>query len=102
MDAETRGWLAGLLEGEGWFGIYRVGARSGPEISVNMIDRDIIERVAELFGTKPYGPRIYKTRPEAQPYYRARLRGKRAAELMKQLYPMLGERRRQRIDEILR
>lgn len=52
-------WLAGLLEGEGYFGTINswVSGRCYryPRIGVNMTDRDVIDRVATLWEA----PRLY-------------------------------------------
>jgi hypothetical protein len=47
-------WVAGLLEGEGTFGM----SDRAICISINMIDRDIIERVGALLGGRVYGPHV--------------------------------------------
>lgn len=43
-------WLIGILEGEGSF--YANKKPQPPRVSVNMTDKDIIEKVAKLFGNK--------------------------------------------------
>ncbi|MFD4428405.1 hypothetical protein, partial [Nocardia sp. NPDC058497] len=96
-------WLAGLLEGEGSFAMIRsrVGGKvyRYPHIIVNMTDRDVIARVAGLFGGSVYDvPRYIEGRKLA---YRAQITGSGAAQWMKDLYPWLGKRRRSRIDEVL-
>jgi hypothetical protein len=65
-----------------------------------MTDRDVIERVASLFGTtvwegKPYAP------PSKLPYFKATATGTRAAILMRAIIPYIGKRRGDRIREIL-
>lgn len=100
-------WLAGLLEGEGSFMMCnnRGGGKTYryPKIVVGMTDRDIIERVAAIFGTSVYNLPDY-TYPQYQkprkPAYRAAVQGTKAAELMKALYPWLGARRRAKVDEV--
>lgn len=96
-------WLAGLLEGEGTFLMYRnhVGGRvyRYPKVAVNMTDEDIIERVAALFGTKVYVMPQYVEGRKQQ--WRAHATGSNAAAWMRRLYPLLGQRRRARIDEVL-
>jgi hypothetical protein len=97
-------WLAGLLEGEGSFMMVnnRVGGKlyRYPKVVVNMTDRDIIDRVATMFGTTTYEmPAPPKVSHKQQ--WRATVTGVKAAEWMRRLYPWLGERRRARIDEVL-
>ncbi|MFC9963614.1 hypothetical protein ACFVH4_05135 [Nocardia ignorata] len=101
-EAETA-WLAGLLEGEGSFAMIKchVGGKvyRYPKIVVNMTDRDIISRVADLFGGSVYDMPRYIEGRKAQ--YRAQITGSGAARWMQDLYPWLGERRRTRIDAVL-
>lgn len=96
-------WLAGLLEGEGYFGTInsRVAGRvyRYPRVGVTMSDQDVVQRVADLFGT-----RVTKVKPGPQsnlPTYRFTLVGSRAAEVMGRLRSWLGQRRRRQIDAAL-
>lgn len=71
-----------------------------PKIVVSMTDRDIIDRVADLFGTSTYViPN--KSPGNRKDAYRAQINGARAAALMAKLKPIMGARRSSRIDEIL-
>lgn len=55
-------WLAGLLEGEGSFGLdtralhkYKVStAPPAPYIKISMVDKDVIERVAVLVNKNSF------------------------------------------------
>ena len=106
-DAEL-GWLAGLLEGEGYFGIIRNhGKLNGdrtkvylyPRIGVSMTDRDVIERVARFWSGK-----VSVVKPAGvskKTSYRTHLFGKRAVRMMRLLRPLMGERRRKQIDNTL-
>jgi hypothetical protein len=96
-------WLAGLLEGEGYFGMIRsrVGGKvyRYPRVGVTMTDRDVIDRVAAMFDTK-----VYAVKPGPQSNlesYRFTLVGTRAAELMVALRPWMGGRRQAKIDATL-
>lgn len=94
-------WLSGLLEGEGSF----IQSPNGyPKITIAMTDRDVIERAAKLFGTRCRGPYEARTpRGErAKPTYRCESAGNRAMSWMMTLWPLLGERRREKIIEISR
>jgi len=97
-------WLAGLLEGEGSFGITRchVGGRVYlyPLIQLGMSDEDVIARVATLYGAA-YG-KVKPSRPGNKPRYRTTLTNQRAAALMTLLCPIMGTRRQARIREVLR
>jgi hypothetical protein len=90
-------WLAGLLEGEGYFGVYR-GSR--PVVEVKMVDRDVVQRVGELLGN-PVPVAIPAANERCQVQYRARVRGKGAEVVMRDLLPHMGKRRASRIREIL-
>lgn len=92
-------WLAGLLEGEGTFLKGPPSHPHSPVIAVVMTDKDIIERVASLFGTKFLAER--KRREHWKDPFSARLRGRRAALLMQKLYPYMGQRRKQQITDAL-
>jgi hypothetical protein len=95
-------WLAGLLEGEGSF---MKGTPSHPEshrIHVNMTDQDVIAKAAEIMGVNPSGP-YKRTGRDAQhkPHYFAILVGAKGIELMKQLRPLMGQRRQVQIDAVI-
>jgi hypothetical protein len=98
-------WLAGLLEGEGSFLMYRChkGGREYryPKIVVGMTDLDVIEHAASLLGENKVYPLPPSKQGERKPAFRAHVSGRKAADLMHQLYPLLGQRRRARIDQIL-
>jgi|SRR6516225_8143233 hypothetical protein len=99
------GWLAGLLEGEGSFFMSNGSNKSGtykyPQISVEMTDLDVIQRVARIFGVSTY---TYdnKKRPNEKIIHKAIVSGSKATELMEQLLPWMGERRSQKIRELLK
>lgn len=100
---QSLAWLAGLLEGEGYFGtiINRVAGRAYryPRIGVNMTDADVIGRVASLWGVS-----VYVMRPAGlskKTAYRTIILGSRAAIWMRQLYPFMGARRREQIDRAI-
>src|SRR5688572_1418342 len=96
-------WLAGLLEGEGSFYLNKNHVNGMvyryPVIVVNMTDRDVIERVASLFGTGVYDLPSYQE--GRQPAFRTQITGKRAAALMVDLFPYMGRRRAARITDVL-
>ena len=100
-EVETA-WLAGLLEGEGTFFLNRniVGGKLYlyPLVAVAMIDRDVIWRAAELFGTKCLDGAKCKS---GKPYFRAVATGKRAIGIMRAIRPLMGERRGTKIDSLL-
>lgn len=93
-------WLAGLLEGEGSFCKAPPSQPYAPIISIEMTDKDVVERVAGMFQTALVTPK--KRSKKWKQTYRAAIRGKRAVELMKQLHPLMGQRRQGQIDEVLK
>jgi|GEM_PF-1426840 len=100
MDSSTLHWLAGLLEGEGSFGAITAQGWSQirPIISIQMNDEDVIGRVAQLFDLK------YAVVPPPKPHwgiaYKLHIRGERAYDLMKLLYPLMGQRRQSQINKV--
>jgi hypothetical protein len=109
VEEHQRYWLAGYLEGEGWFGRHKYERKSGTRFylsaSVSSTDQDIIVRVKNMWFER-YGAKI-SISSEPPPkhgtkhFYRMAVQGVKAAALMRDLYPLLGERRRAKIDEIL-
>lgn len=99
MSKENKYWIAGLLEGEGAF---MTGPPRDPNqitIDIHMIDKDIMERVAEIFGTS-----VYKRpkRENRQQIYRVQIYCSRAISLMKAIYPIMGERRKSQIEKVFK
>lgn len=99
-------WLAGLLEGEGsfdWQCRKNENRHGRPRIQLASTDKDIAERVAGYFGRRingPYG--AYGGQLNKKPIYKVLVSGPRAAGLMMTLWALLGERRRQQINVVLR
>ncbi len=126
-------WLAGLLEGEGCFNV-RKDKNMQPRVSIEMTDKDIIERAAKLFGSNisTRAPRVLGTCSTcagdsrtcsigiafkdgdgddqvARHYgfsrtkeaYQTAIYGDRARNLMRLVYPFMGQRRGAKIAEIL-
>ena len=100
MEHDDILWLAGLLEGEGWFGVMnapwqREGAGVGygiAAISLNMKDRDVVWRAAVLMGAT----RIVEVNPKKSHWsttYQIKIVGQKATRVMMALLPHMGERR---------
>ncbi len=92
IDGEQRpqlAWLAGLLEAEGTFIQPTPSEPRLPQVACQMTDRDVVARVASMFGT------TVQTVPRAsrRTMYGTRLKGSRAVLLMRDLAPAMGERR---------
>lgn len=103
MEREDLLWLAGLLEGEGCFDLYdyRTSTSRKPyaRIRLAMTDQDVVERVAALWGKNApsYPPRGSQKRS----VFTTQLSGKAAKELLADLHPLMGKRRREKIEAIL-
>ena len=101
-DERDLHWLAGLLEGEGTFNAG--GARNCDGVYTSIIvqisstDLDVLEHANELMG----GNRVFPVKSSAGGFnvkqmHRAQVAGVRAINLMLELYPLMGERRKQQI-----
>jgi hypothetical protein len=102
MEISEIAWLAGLLEGEGWFGLQkRKGQRPQLQVQLAMTDEDIVARVAALWGTayrkeKPRGGRVGN-----KAMYRTKVTGGRAVRIMWAVAPWLGARRSEKVRALL-
>ena len=108
MRKTEAAWLAGIVEGDGSLNINQNAKkhkRQYLQIEVDMSgadSKDVIERVAVLFGVKmggPYGP--YAVAFSKKPRYRAAVCGRAALRVLRAIYPWLGERRRAQSKDIL-
>lgn len=96
-------WLAGLLEGEGCFMSHETRAYPYWSVAVNMTDGDVLTRAASVIGgaVKLGGPYTTEGKPW-KPQYRLALRRRAEVKaLLLALLPIMGERRRARIGEML-
>lgn len=101
-------WLAGLLEGEGSFGLdarsakrYNVStAPPSPFLRISMTDQDIIERVSKLVNKNYFSPkRLIATGKQVYIVHigdRATLR-----TLLPRLFPYFGKRRQEIVNKCL-
>lgn len=101
MDTKDICWIAGLLEGEGYFGMRKSGGYKGtPVIQLQMTDRDIVSRASELFKSKLYGPHGPYGAGKKKTWQTMTF-GSNAVGWMMTIYQIMGERRRKKIDETL-
>lgn len=135
MERQDVLWLAGLLEGEGCFN-YRP-EKNQVRVSIEMNDRDVIERVAALWGSKvgyrrarlsgtcaicdgspskcgvsksykngliPLRVMIedYGFEVRSQESFQTAIYGEKAINLMRLVWPLMGNRRGAKIEEILK
>ena len=98
MDDKDLFWLAGLLEGEGSFLKPPPSEPNRPRISLEMVDEDVIQRAAQLFGLTYYMRNENKHHEAWKPTFKIAFRGKRATETMHQLYPLMSPRRQNQIE----
>ncbi len=94
LEIKDISWLAGLIEGEGSF----LTCNTSPCISLQMTDKDIIERAARLLGVTVRGPYVYGSN---KPTWTCRVYGQRAAGWIMTLWTFMGTRRREKMLEVL-
>lgn len=95
MNTKDIYWLAGLLEGEGCFGLS--GSKGGSaRISLNMTDKDIVERAASLLGAEV---KVVKRYPNRKQVYRIEIFSSKAVAWMMTLYSLMGVRRKETIEK---
>ena len=78
-------------------------APNKPIVRLQMTDQDVVARAAALMGVKcseHRWPQRYADKGW-KPTFMATVKGGRAVQLMRDLYPLLGERRRAQIDRAL-
>jgi hypothetical protein len=89
-------WLAGLLEGEGSFMPYK----GNPRIALSMTDLDVVVRAA-VFLHGAVNPIRDKRSPRRKILWQTCNYGANAVGWMMTLYPVMGQRRRARIREVI-
>ncbi len=94
-------WLAGLLEGEGFFGAGGSPDHAYPIISVQMCDAQVVSKAAAILGAPSVRARQPRD-PRWRMTYVATLVGADAAKWMERLGPLMGARRRVAIEAALR
>lgn len=93
-------WLAGLLEGEGSFGVGSSSDRAYPIVSVQMCDEAIVSKAAAILGAPSVRSREPR-KPRWRTTHVTTLVGSDAARWMQRLRPFMGERRADAIDAAL-
>lgn len=95
-------WLAGIIEGEGCIHIEKLKGyrKTGSiQLKVTMTDRDIVERVANLFGSDVSSRKGAKAHYKQE--YTTRVWGEKAVSLIADIFEYLGIRRKQKAIEAL-
>lgn len=98
MDKNVKiAYIAGLFEGEGTFGIYN--ETKAKRVGITSTDRDVLEKVLSVYGGKILN---LKTRKEHWKQAFIWVLGlDKCEEFIKDIYPYLGERRKERADKYL-
>ena len=104
-------YIAGLLEGEGWFTGQQSATGLSVRLGLRMTDRDVVERAYHLLFERPdpwpvrkdhVGVRKYiSPNPHWQPQWNFQICGPRAIQWMMTIYPLMGQRRKAKIKEII-
>ena len=97
LSTYERGWLAGLLDGEGSF----TESKGRFKVSIETTDLDVVRRVAIIFGSKVY-IRPRSLQGLCKPSYETCATGQKAIDWMYYLYPLLCRRRQGQIAHSLR
>lgn len=102
FDERDLYWLAGLLEGEGSFVVsYQPNGKGVPRVVLKMTDRDVVQRVANLWQSTLLGPYTYENAGHRKGAWVTQVSGRKAETMMIMLYPHMGARRRARIAELI-
>jgi hypothetical protein len=100
MERKDLYWLAGLLEGEGSFQRPMPSEPKYPRLTLSMNDLDIVQKVGTFFGRKYIYTRKHSN-VDWHDTYSTMTKGKRAIQFMWDLYPLMGERRKQQIENAI-
>lgn len=111
MNREELAWCAGILEGEGCFSVQHLTSSGGvPYVGISvlcqMTDEDVINRLQVLIGGTISTHQKKKRSPTGRLpklQYRVTVGRRQGCEkLMRDLLPLMGERRSQKIKEVLK
>lgn len=107
MTNEEIAWIAGIIEGEGTFGLRHNGRKTSkklyPFLEIDMTDKDVIEKLNKLIGGHIY---VYERGKDGdlgkKSVYRVAIASKHELEpLLKSILPMMGIRRKEKILTLL-
>lgn len=103
MERSDRAWLAGLLEGEGYFQTRPDKRSNALAVTVGMTttDLDVLEKVVEITQLGSIKPKK-ETRPNHKPVWEWRAHGGSAATLALAVFPWLRARRKNQVALLLR
>lgn len=103
MSSAQIGWVAGLLEGEGWFGTWTTPRhkKSYARIAVQMTDEDVVRRLHTVTGVGVVGGPYPKGVGKKDTWRWYASAQSDVIELLHILHPLMGTRRQQKIESIL-
>lgn len=94
-------WLAGLLEGEGWFRLQDSKPSAGCfGFGLQMTDADVVVKAAKILGNVNVNTTL-RDHKNNKDIYGLYISGTKAIQWMMTLYPLMGQRRQKRIEEII-
>ncbi len=91
-----------MIEGEGCFTLFRQASKKSSycKFTMQMTDRDVVERVAALLGAKMYNCGA-RQQTHFKPAYGITIVGRRAMQFFLEVEPFMSVRRRERIRQLL-
>ena len=90
--------LAGIFEGEGWFGLNKTKNPTFTPtavLEVQMSDEDVVQKFQRYCNTNKKIHFVRKRKEHYKDQYRFTLSGSRALQLMEEMLPYLGIRRKE-------
>ena len=101
-ETNQEAYFAGIIDGEGYISYEKTKKHySIPSISVEMTDKDVIDKIYNFFGT---GSVVF-IKPRQDHHldsWRWRARGKAAVDIYFKIYNYLSARRKDKIDQVLK
>lgn len=99
------GYLAGIIDGEGCIQLrdnHNKGKRFYPRVTVKMTDLDVLEKCQQITGAGIIN--TIKNVPEGhKPQWRWEINKQAdAAAVLMMIFPLVSERRKQKIEQVLR
>lgn len=103
MSPTETAWVAGLLEGEGSFFARDHHGKPQGRVSIQMTDRDVLERLAAVVGVGTiHNVNRALDRALRKPCWGWHISAKAdVLALIDQIYPWMGGRRRAKMDEVI-
>jgi hypothetical protein len=99
------GWVAGLIEGEGSFTVKKSKRKNGyscqPQLRVSMTDEDVVRKLAALIPAGNVLKAGRRTEAGKEVWMWTLSKSQALIDLMIVLRPLMGKRRRKRIDFLL-